>query len=100
MDELRLADRMAGLGTETAVEVLAKARELELRGKSVVHLEIGEPDFTTPEHIKQAAVKALADGYTHYTPSAGLYEAREAVAEFVAKSRGIPVDPAEVVITP
>jgi len=100
MSELRLADRMAGLGTETAFEVLARARELERQGKSIVHLEIGEPDFDTPEHIKQAAEKALADGYTHYTPSAGLHEAREAIAEHVAATRGIPVDPSEVVITP
>ncbi len=100
MDEVHLAERMAGLGTETAFEVLAKARELERTGKSIVHLEIGEPDFDTPEHIKEAGIKALRDGYTHYTPSAGLYEAREAVAEHVAKTRGIPVDPAEVVITP
>lgn len=99
-DELKLAARMAGLGTETAFEVLARARELERRGKSIVHLEIGEPDFDTPQHIKDAAVKALRDGYTHYTPSAGLYEAREAIAEHVASTRKIPVDPAEVVVTP
>ena len=98
--ELRLAERMTGLGTETAFEVLAKARELERVGKSIVHLEIGEPDFDTPEHIKEAAIRALHDGYTHYTPSAGLYEAREAVAERVSATRGIPVDPAEVVMTP
>jgi aspartate/methionine/tyrosine aminotransferase len=100
VSDLILADRMAGLGTETAFEVLARARELERQGRSVVHLEIGEPDFDTPEHIKEAAVKALADGYTHYTPSAGLHEAREAVAEHVAVTRGIRVDPSEVVITP
>lgn len=100
MSELHLADRMTGLGTETAFEVLAKARELERTGKSVVHLEIGEPDFDTPQHIKDAAITALREGYTHYTPSAGLHEAREAVAEHVSVTRGIPVDPAEVVITP
>ncbi len=100
MKELKLAERMAGLGTETAFEVLAKARELERAGKSIVHLEIGEPDFDTPEYIKEAGIRALRDGFTHYTPSAGFYEAREAVAEHVAKTRGIPVDPAEVVITP
>src|SRR2546430_8826960 len=91
---------MAGLGTETAFEVLAKARELERHGKSVVHLEIGEPDFDTPEHIKDAAVKALRDGYTHYTPSAGLFEAREAIAEHLEATRKIPVHPDEVVVTP
>jgi aspartate aminotransferase len=91
---------MRELGTETAFEVLAKARELERAGKPVVHLEIGEPDFDTPAHIKDAAIRALHDGFTHYTPSAGLYEAREAVAEHVSVTRGIPVDPDEVVITP
>src|SRR3989442_13146149 len=91
---------MRGLGTETAFEVLAKARELERHGKSVVHLEIGEPDFDPPEHIKDAAVKALRDGYTHYTPSAGLFEAREAIAEHLEATRKIPVHPDEVVVTP
>lgn len=98
--ELILAERMGGLGTETAFEVLARARELERQGKSIVHLEIGEPDFDTPQHIKDAAIKALRDGYTHYTPSAGLFEAREAIAEHVSATRRITVDPAEVVITP
>jgi aspartate aminotransferase len=96
----RFADRMAGLGTETAFEVLARARVLEAQGRSVIHLEIGEPDFATPEHIKEAAVRALRDGYTHYTPAAGLLEAREAVAEDVSRSRGIPVHPDQVLITP
>ncbi|HEU4797536.1 MAG TPA: pyridoxal phosphate-dependent aminotransferase [bacterium] len=98
--ELRLADRMSVLGTETAFEVLARARDLERAGKSIVHLEIGEPDFDTPEHIKEAAIKALREGHTHYTPSAGMPEAREAVAEHVEATRKIPVDPTEVVITP
>jgi len=98
--EGRLADRMATLGTETAFEVLARARELERKGKSIVHLEIGEPDFDTPAHIKEAAIKALRDGHTHYTPAAGMLEAREAVAEHVEATRKVPVDPAEVVITP
>jgi aspartate/methionine/tyrosine aminotransferase len=98
--DLPLASRMAGLGTETAFEVLARARELERQGKSVVHLEIGEPDFDTPEHIKEAGIKALRDGNTHYTPSAGLYETREAVAQFVETTRKIPAHPDEVVITP
>lgn len=100
MSDLKLAERMIGLGTETAFEVLARARELERAGRSIVHLEIGEPDFDTPAHIKDAAIRALHDGYTHYTPSAGLYETREAVAEHVSVTRGIPVDPDEVVITP
>src|SRR5437879_13676856 len=90
---------MAGLGTETAFEVLAKARELERQGKSVVHLEIGEPDFDTPAHIKDAAVQALRDGYTHYTPSAGLFEAREAIAQHAEATRKMPVHHDEVVVT-
>lgn len=94
------ADRMAQLGTETAFEVLARARALEAQGRSIIHLEIGEPDFDTPEHIKDAAIRALRDGYTHYTPAAGILEAREAIAEDVAASRGIPVHPDQVVITP
>ncbi len=98
--ELRLADRMGVLGTETAFEVLARAKALEAAGRSIIHLEIGEPDFDTPEHIKEAAVRALRDGYTHYTPAAGLLEAREAIAEHVGALRGITVAPDEVVITP
>jgi aspartate aminotransferase len=100
MTDLRLADRMAGLGTETAFEVLAKARELERQGRSIVHLEIGEPDFDTPDHIKEAALRAMREGQTHYTPAAGLLEAREAVADHVEAVRKVPVDPSEVVITP
>ncbi len=96
----QLADRMRGLGTETAFEVLARARALEAAGRSIIHLEIGEPDFDTPEHIKEAAIRALRDGYTHYTPAAGFPEAREAIAEHVGRSRGIAVTPEHVVITP
>ncbi len=95
-----LADRMALLGTETAFEVLARAKALEAHGRKIVHLEIGEPDFATPEHIVEAAVRALRDGHTHYTPAAGIREAREAIAEHVGALRGITVDPDEVVITP
>src|SRR5947199_8418352 len=91
---------MAGRGTETAFEVLAKARELERQGKSVVHLEIGEPDFDTPAHIKDAAVQALRDGYTHYTPSAGLFDAREAIAQHAEPTRKMPVHPEEDVVAP
>ncbi|MDR5683097.1 MAG: pyridoxal phosphate-dependent aminotransferase [Armatimonadota bacterium] len=91
---------MSRLGTETAFEVLARARALEARGRHVVHLEIGEPDFDTPAFIKQAAVQALEEGYTHYTPAAGLPQAREAVARYVSRTRGLSVDPSEVVITP
>jgi aspartate/methionine/tyrosine aminotransferase len=94
------ADRMVLLGTETAFEVLAKAKALEKQGKNIIHLEIGEPDFDTPQNIKEAAVKALYSGYTHYVPAAGIPELREAIAEYVSKTRSIPVDPEEVVVTP
>jgi aspartate/methionine/tyrosine aminotransferase len=94
------AKRMETLGTETAFEVLAKAKALEKQGKNVIHLEIGEPDFDTPQNIKDAAVKALNAGYTHYVPSAGIPELREAIAEHIAATRKIPVSPEEVVVTP
>jgi aspartate/methionine/tyrosine aminotransferase len=91
---------MECLGTETAFEVLAKAKALEKQGKDVVHLEIGEPDFDTPKNIKQAAMKALDAGYTHYGPSAGLPEFREAIAQYVSKTRGVKAEADEVVVTP
>lgn len=94
------ADRMKTLGTETAFEVLAKAKALEKQGKDIVHLEIGEPDFDTPKNIKDAAVKALNAGYTHYTPSAGMPELRQAVADYISKTRKLDVKPEEVVVTP
>jgi aspartate aminotransferase len=95
-----LADRMARLGTEGAFEVLARARALEAQGRRVVHLEIGEPDFPTAPHILQGAAEALAAGHTHYGPAAGLPQAREAIAREVARTRGLPVDPEQVVVTP
>jgi aspartate/methionine/tyrosine aminotransferase len=95
-----VADRMARLGTESAFEVLARARALERQGKSVIHLEIGEPDFDTPAHIKEAAKRALDAGGTHYGPSAGLPELREAIARHIGETRGIPVSADEVVVTP
>ena len=95
-----LAKRMARLGTEGAFEVLARARSLEALGRRIVHLEIGEPDFETAPHIKAAAVEALDAGYTHYGPSAGLQPARQAVARYVARTRGLEVSPEQVVITP
>jgi aspartate/methionine/tyrosine aminotransferase len=91
---------MSRLGTESAFEVLVRARELEAQGKEIIHLEIGEPDFPTPPHIVEAGVQALRAGWTHYGPPAGLPQLREAVAEDVGRRRGIRVDPAEVVITP
>ena len=98
--ELVLARRMARLGTETAFEVLSKAKALERQGRKIVHLEIGEPDFETPKHIVEAAVDALRGGWTHYGPSAGLPELREAIARNVSRTRGITVQPEEVVVVP
>ncbi|MBC7185477.1 MAG: pyridoxal phosphate-dependent aminotransferase [Calditrichaeota bacterium] len=97
---MRLAERMSRLGTETAFEVLAKAKALEAAGKKIIHLEIGEPDFDTPEHIKEAAIKALRDGKTGYCPAAGIKELREAIAADVGARRGLSVSPEEVVVTP
>ena len=97
---LEFAHRMSTLGTETAFEVLAKARRLEAQGRNIVHLEIGEPDFDTPAHIIEAAVRALQGGYTHYTPAAGIMEARDAVAAYMERTRKIRVDASHVVITP
>ncbi len=96
----KLAQKMSRLGTETAFEVLAKAKKLEAQGKHIVHLEIGEPDFGTPENIRSSAKNAIDKGWTHYGPSAGLMEARSAVAEYIMRSRGVKADPEEVVITP
>jgi aspartate aminotransferase len=98
--ELRLAKRMSRLGTETAFEVLVRAKALEAQGKSIIHLEIGEPDFDTPANVVQAGVQALQQGYTHYGPAAGLPELRQAIADDVAKTRGIKVTPDEVVVVP
>jgi aspartate/methionine/tyrosine aminotransferase len=97
---IRFADRMGRLGTEGAFEVLARARQLEAQGKHVVHLEIGEPDFATPDNITEAAVAALQGGFTHYTPAGGIMDARESTARFVAARLGIEVSPAEVVLVP
>ncbi len=98
--ELILSQRMARLGTETAFEVLSKAKALERQGRSIIHLEIGEPDFATPQHIVEAAVDALRGGWTHYSPSAGLPELREAIASYVSRTRDVPVEPDEVVVVP
>ncbi len=97
---MNVASRMLRLGTESAFEVLARAKALERAGREIVHLEIGEPDFDTPAHIKEAAKQALEAGATHYGPSAGLPELREAIAKHVAETRGVPVSPEEVVVTP
>ena len=99
-NELQLARRMSRLGTETAFEVLNKARALERRGRSIVHLEIGEPDFDTPGNVIEAAVDALHKGWTHYGPSAGLPELRQAIAEYVSRTRAVKVTSDEVVVVP
>jgi aspartate aminotransferase len=98
--ELRLAQRMSRLGTETAFEVLSKARALEKLGKTIVHLEIGEPDFDTPANVVEAGIAALRKGWTHYGPSAGLPELRQAIAEGVSRSRRVTVTSDEVVVVP
>jgi aspartate aminotransferase len=98
--ELHLAQRMSRLGTETAFEVLNKAKALERQGKDIVHLEIGEPDFDTPKNVVDAGIDALRKGWTHYGPSAGLPELRQAIAEDVSRSRGVKVTSDEVVVVP
>ncbi|HWE87303.1 MAG TPA: pyridoxal phosphate-dependent aminotransferase [Terracidiphilus sp.] len=91
---------MSRLGTETAFEVLSKAKALERQGRNIVHLEIGEPDFDTPANIVEAAAEALHGGWTHYGPSAGQPELRQAIAEYVSRSRNVDVSPDEVVVVP
>jgi len=96
----RIAQRMFGLGTETAFEILARAKALEAKGREIVHLEIGEPDFDTPRNIVEAGANALRSGWTHYGPSAGQAVAREAIAEWFSRDRGVQVGPQNVVVTP
>ena len=97
---MKLAQRMGRLGTETAFEVFAKAKRMEAEGKDIIHLEIGEPDFDTPDNIIDAGKRALSDGHTHYGPSAGLTEVRERIAEEVSLTRGISVSGDHIVVTP
>ena len=97
---MNFADRMDRLGTESAFEVLAKAKGLEAQGKDIVHLEIGQPDFITPANISEAAFKAMKDGHTGYGPSAGLLEFREVIAEHISETRGVEIHPDEVTVTP
>jgi aspartate/methionine/tyrosine aminotransferase len=91
---------MERLGTESAFEVLARARALEAEGRAIVHLEIGEPDFPTPAHIVEAAANALAEGHTHYVPSPGIPELRRAVAEFLERTGRLRTSPDRVIVTP
>jgi aspartate/methionine/tyrosine aminotransferase len=97
---MEFAERMSRLGTESAFDVFAKAKQLEAQGRSIIHLEIGQPDFPTPFPICEAAFRAMKDGYTGYTPAAGLLEFREAIAEHISASRGVEIHPGEVVVTP
>lgn len=95
-----IAERIGRLGLESAFDVLSRARALEARGKSVIHLEIGEPDFETPKNIVEAGKRALDEGYTHYGPTQGLPEFREAIAAYIGSTRGIAVNPDNVCVTP
>jgi aspartate aminotransferase len=99
MQAMRLASRMDSIGTETAFEAAARARALEATGRSVIHLEIGEPDFDTPANVRQAAKAALDAGATHYPPFAGIADLRAAIAEDSAARKGFPIDPAQVFVT-
>jgi aspartate/methionine/tyrosine aminotransferase len=100
MTEFRLADRMGRLGTESAFEVLARARAMEAAGHKIIHLEIGEPDFPTADHIVEAAVQALRAGHTHYVPAPGIPPLREAVAAFLERTGRMHTTPDRVVVTP
>ncbi|HEX9746513.1 MAG TPA: pyridoxal phosphate-dependent aminotransferase [bacterium] len=97
---MQIAKSMANLGQENAFEVLAKAKALEAKGIDMIHMEIGEPDFNTPQYIKDAAIQALQDGHTHYVASKGIPEVRHAFAEYIAETRNIPCTQTEIVVTP
>jgi aspartate/methionine/tyrosine aminotransferase len=97
---MKLAERMSRIGVESAFDVLVRARALEATGKSVIHLEIGEPDFPTPGHIVSAAKQALDEGWTHYGPTQGLTDLREAIAAHISRTRGIQVGPQHVSVVP
>ena len=97
---IKFAERMSRLGTESAFEVLAKAKAIEATGKEVIHLEIGEPDFDTPDNIREAGAKAIWDGYTHYCPAQGIPELRQAIAEVAGKDKNLDIRPEQVVVTP
>jgi aspartate/methionine/tyrosine aminotransferase len=97
---MQLADRMSRIGTESAFDVLARARALEAEGREIVHLQIGEPDFDTPAHITEAAIQALRDGYTHYVPALGIPQLRDAIAQHISETRGINVERGNVCVSP
>jgi aspartate aminotransferase len=94
------AERMSRLGTESAFDVMVRARALEAQGKEIIHLQLGEPDFDTPAHIIEAGVEALRSGETHYTPPAGIPQLRQAIADEVSTTRGVTITPDNVVVTP
>jgi aspartate/methionine/tyrosine aminotransferase len=96
----RWAERMSRIGTESAFEVLARAKGLEAQGRDIIHLEIGEPDYATPQNIIDAAVRALNDGATHYTPASGIPAAREATARYVTARTGVPTSGENIVLVP
>jgi aspartate/methionine/tyrosine aminotransferase len=97
---MQLADRAYRLGSETAFEVLARARKLEAEGKTIIHLQIGEPDFITPKNICDAAIKSIQHGDTHYTPAPGIMELRQTIADYVSKTRGVEFSADNIVVTP
>jgi aspartate/methionine/tyrosine aminotransferase len=96
---MRIAARMSTIGTESAFEVSARARALEAEGRSIIHLQIGEPDFDTPAHVREAAKRALDDGQTHYPPFPGIPALREAIAADVSMRKGFAADPSQVFVT-
>ena len=97
---MKLADRMSRIGTESAFDVLARARALEAEGREIIHLQIGEPDFDTPAHVTEAGIQALRDGYTHYVPAVGMPQLRDAIAHEISRTRGIPVERGNVCVAP
>lgn len=97
---MKFARRMSRLGTETAFDVLAEVNKLMAQGKDVISFSIGEPDFDTPEHIKQAGMRAIEENHTHYSPSAGIRPLQEAICRYISRTRGIEIEPDEVVVTP
>src|SRR6266852_192386 len=97
---MKLAQRMATIGVETAFEVLVKARALEAKGKSVIHLEIGEPDFPTPANVVAAGKRALDEGWTKYGATQGMPELRQSIAKYISRTRGISVGPENVCVVP
>lgn len=97
---MQIAERIQRLGAEGGFEVLSRVKKLKAVGRDIISFALGEPDFDTPENIKDAAIKAIKDGYTHYSPSNGILPLRESIARYVCKTRGVEVDPDEVVVTP